>query len=61
MQKAPVRLTENDNGTVQIAKNREQSSKRVSKVENDVAELKMRLSNLSDINDAISEGHKGLF
>jgi len=59
--KAPVRLTENDNGTVQIAKNREQSSKRVSKVENDVAELKMRLSNLSDINGELVKVIKACF
>ncbi len=58
---APIRLKENENGSVQMAKNRENSKKRVSKVENDVAELKMRLSTLADINGELVRVIKACF
>ena len=58
---APIRLKENDNGTVQMAKNRESSNKRVSKVENDVAELQLRLGTLSDINSELVKVIKECF
>lgn len=57
----PIRLKENENGIVQVAKNREQSTKRYSKVENDVTELKMRLNTLSDINTELVKVIKECF